>query len=412
MTSESGDVKYYKDTFKNIMIVEGTTEKPYEVYTGGEPATEPSPEYPLPITSAGNYNAEAEKCEVGIGVTGKNLFDASKIPTKSQGGATVTNNGDGSFTISGSGQLSSKFNQAYVYNYQDTIKILKAGSLHLVADTSTYPILQIYIQTSSGVKSLVTNNLSAGGKTNNILQSVLDDTSSTLILQFYGNSGTDIKPGTIKPMLYQSGDSTWEPFKQQLSTLQIPNPFRGIPVDSGGIYTDSDGQQWICDYIDRERGKYVQCVQEIVFDGSDDEKWSTYDGAVYLGFKIALPKGKFDNRTIGMCDRFKNTGNTPVSSLATSIFYPNNFDGIMYITFDSDLFLDVSEFKEWLKSNQTKVVYPIGAQIEIDLTQEQLSALDLFTYQGITNIGTDTMPQVGMAVESRGFNLAGIWPRT
>ena len=44
---------------------------------------------------------------------GGNLFDASKLPTKSQGGATVTNNGDGSFTVSGSGNLTSVFSYSY-----------------------------------------------------------------------------------------------------------------------------------------------------------------------------------------------------------------------------------------------------------------------------------------------------------
>src|SRR5699024_8490813 len=45
--------------------------------------------------------------------TGAQLFDASLIPTTSKGGATVTNNGDGSFTISGEGQLTEIFNIYY-----------------------------------------------------------------------------------------------------------------------------------------------------------------------------------------------------------------------------------------------------------------------------------------------------------
>jgi hypothetical protein len=34
----------------------------------------------------------------------------------------------------------------------------------------------------------------------------------------------------------------------------------GIPVDSGGNYTDENGQQWICDEVDFEKGVYVQRV--------------------------------------------------------------------------------------------------------------------------------------------------------
>lgn len=42
--------------------------------------------------------------------------------------------------------------------------------------------------------------------------------------------------------------------------LSTPNGLPGIPVDSGGNYTDENGQQWVCDEIDLARGKYVQRV--------------------------------------------------------------------------------------------------------------------------------------------------------
>ena len=264
-------VKFGFGTYSNIMIVEGTTEKPYEVYTGREAATKPTPEFPLPITSAGNYDAEDEKYEIGIGVTGKNLFDASKIPTKSQGGVTVTNNGDGSFTISGSGMLSEYFVSQTV-SIGDTLakKFFRSGKVYLRCEKSTYPkpFVNFTLNGSTVFQLNTKDNILSEGT---ITQEMIEDPTFTSWYGFDGVNGAII-PGTIKPMLYQSGDGTWEPFKQQLSTLQLPNPFRGIPVDSGGNYTDAEGQQWICDYIDRERGKYVQCVQEIVFDGVSSRK--------------------------------------------------------------------------------------------------------------------------------------------
>lgn len=50
---------------------------------------------------------------------------------------------------------------------------------------------------------------------------------------------------------------------QQKLRIETPNGLPGIKVDSGGNYTDSDGQQWICDEIDLERGKYVQRVKKL-----------------------------------------------------------------------------------------------------------------------------------------------------
>ena len=43
-------------------------------------------------------------------------------------------------------------------------------------------------------------------------------------------------------------------------TLTIPHSLPGIPVTSGGNYTDSDGQQWNCDEVDLARGVYVQRI--------------------------------------------------------------------------------------------------------------------------------------------------------
>ena len=46
----------------------------------------------------------------------------------------------------------------------------------------------------------------------------------------------------------------------QTLTLSTPNGLHGIPVASGGNYTDENGQQWICDEINFERGVYVQRI--------------------------------------------------------------------------------------------------------------------------------------------------------
>lgn len=50
----------------------------------------------------------------------------------------------------------------------------------------------------------------------------------------------------------------------QTLTINTPNRLCGIPVDTGGNYTDSTGQQWICDEVDFERGVFVQRIGKIV----------------------------------------------------------------------------------------------------------------------------------------------------
>ena len=53
-------------------------------------------------------------------------------------------------------------------------------------------------------------------------------------------------------------------------TIATPNGLPGIPVTSGGNYTDANGQQWICDEIDFGRGVYVRRIQTITFYGTED----------------------------------------------------------------------------------------------------------------------------------------------
>ena len=61
---------------------------------------------------------------------------------------------------------------------------------------------------------------------------------------------------------------TYAPYSEQLLTLLTPNGLPGIPVTSGGNYTDPQGQQWVCDEVDLERGVRVQRVDKAAFDST------------------------------------------------------------------------------------------------------------------------------------------------
>lgn len=62
--------------------------------------------------------------------------------------------------------------------------------------------------------------------------------------------------------------TSYEPYREQLLTLPTPDGLPGIPVTSGGNYTDSTGQQWVCDEVDLERGVKVQRVDKAAFDST------------------------------------------------------------------------------------------------------------------------------------------------
>lgn len=141
---------------------------------------------------------------------GFQLFDASKLPTKSQGGATVTNNDDGSFTISGSGNLTESYNNGYSYSHEETLKLLKVGGIKLDTGNITYPFLEWQLRYNG--KTITLNNFRNEISTNTITQEMLDASDCFVRILFFGEKDSAIQAGTIKPMLYQDGDGTFEPF--------------------------------------------------------------------------------------------------------------------------------------------------------------------------------------------------------
>ena len=63
--------------------------------------------------------------------------------------------------------------------------------------------------------------------------------------------------------------TAYEPHICQYATIHTQGGMHGIHVESGGNYTDANGQQWICNEIDICRGVYIQRVHEKVFDGTE-----------------------------------------------------------------------------------------------------------------------------------------------
>lgn len=59
--------------------------------------------------------------------------------------------------------------------------------------------------------------------------------------------------------------TTYEPYKEQ--TIQLPVTLNAIPVSSGGNVT-IDGQQYITDYVNVERGKLVKMVDSSKLDNT------------------------------------------------------------------------------------------------------------------------------------------------
>lgn len=357
--------------------------------------------------------------------TGAQLFDASLMPTTSMGGATVTNNGDGSFTISGEGQITEEgFLLSFGVSGDDAKKMLKAGNIYT---NGTHYVPNFYVYGVDNAGKVLFNTVSSTGSaviTNEILENLLK-----LYFVFYANGGNVITPATFFPMIWQTGDGTYEPYTggipspsvdypQEIQTIsnfvvevknsmgegEVATPqtlnitipgqgFYGIPVSSGGNYTDSSGQQWICDEFDFKNKKFIKRIGRVFFDGSEDEVWSSSAvGENYRQFGAVLSNG-YKGALECLCNKF-------IYGLsAQGLGSCSVWNSLFYIRVEPSI-NTVALLRDYLKTHQLDVIYPFETPVEYDLTDEQVEQYKkLRSYYGTTYIENDAVPACNMTAE-------------
>ena len=203
----------------------------------------PTPDAPVPIVSAG------ENGSVAVKVTGANMLEGAKPGVKSTVyGITYTTYENG-FLITGTAT-----NDFTILLHDDVAHPLTRG---------------IYYLTASGLSPSVTLNFYFVGKYSSDVQNqkvtLTRDVEFSLRLQI--KKGTTLNT-TVQVSLTRNAITAYSPYREQLLTLPTPGGLPGIPVASGGSYTDSTGQQWMCDDVDLERGVRVQRVDKAAFDST------------------------------------------------------------------------------------------------------------------------------------------------
>ena len=185
----------------------------------------------------------------------------------------------------------------------------------------------------------------------------------------------------------------FEPYvTPQTLILSTPGGLPGIPVSSGGNYTDENGQQWVCDEIDLARGKYVQRTIVRQF---RDMKWlkhsntGTADTARFYteslqDAKMTSNPGIFLN---GLCNEFESVdGNYLYSNSITAI---SGYDEISKKLFAKIVGVtELEDFKN--KTENAYILYELETPIETDLPAEEIAAYAaLRTYSPTTVVSND-----------------------
>lgn len=179
----------------------------------------------------------------------------------------------------------------------------------------------------------------------------------------------------------------------QSMTVETPNGLPGIPVSSGGNYTDSNGQQWICDEIDFARGVYVQRVIKRIFDGS--ENWRLAERDETIGSVGVFYVPMYEEQIVAaaaLCSRYQMARRNASSSSTAGEFDTNYSQFRVNAT---DYVTTLEDWRRLLNEWHTQGTplygeFAISQPIETPIPEEEIAAYKaLYTDRGNNTVSND-----------------------
>lgn len=188
-------------------------------------------------------------------------------------------------------------------------------------------------------------------------------------------------------------------------TVTLPYTLNAIPVSSGGNVT-INGQQYVADYVDVERGKLIRMCKEKVFDGT--EKWrseSSYMVADISNFSY-VDNNNHEHMTYLLCNKYKVS--KTIDNNDNLIFIRMNGNGV--VIKDTLHQSTVDDWKKYLNDNPCIVHCLSAIPEEIDLTTEEIIAFkSLATCYPTTNISVNSEQLDGYTVFNYPISMANGW---
>lgn len=186
-------------------------------------------------------------------------------------------------------------------------------------------------------------------------------------------------------MVSLDSSTTYSPYREQLLTLPTPNGLPGIPVTSGGNYTDQNGQQWVCDEVDLERGVKVQMVTTMVFsDSSGFAANSTTNG---IRFLRAVKNLKITDTATADANAFCSAlalGANGGTWLTPDVFTITKT--ALYVRFKN--ITSLGELQQYLQQTPMSLTAILATPIETPLFPAEIAA-----YKALTAYAPDTVVQ-------------------
>lgn len=386
--------------FKPMLTTDTTaTYADFEPYTGGIPS--PNPDYPQEIKSVVNPTVK---------VCGKNLLNPT-FKTNTYSGVALTNNGDGTYTIEGTNNSSGELifslvptvdEQKALYNSligKNVKFIVESGST--ISGSVGRICFVFYNKTENRYSSEIYN----GG---NVTVPTGYDLS---VVDMHINVGQTVPKTILKPMITTDLTATYddfEPYHEQ--TVTIPYTLNAIPVNSGGNIT-IDGQQYIADYVDVERGKLVRCVKKLFL---KQYQWSKAINKGVLRFyastidAVGIDGSKVIKNAFSISSHFAFITSTP-DRIGTFITNADGTTANIGFAFSTDTTTSSDDFNNWILNNKPFVFLPVLKE-ELPLTSEQTQALkELATYYPVTNISVNSEQLDGYTVFNYPISMENGW---
>lgn len=363
------------DMLKNAMLNAGSTPLPWEPYTGGLPS--PSPDYPQEIESAGSYG------KIGIEVQGKNLINADEYYSQFK-------QSDGTYKAKTVTLNSIKISLSEFVGKKITL------SVKLTVGTNTTAVYLIYIGSE---RNRINGSAVTSGLTGKSTLTVTPVSNTDYFVITYSNGNGDVAFSELQLEL-GSVTTSYEPYHEpQSMSITTPNGLPGIPVSSGGNYTDTDGQKWVCDEIDFGRGVYVQRIAKEVLNGTERVKWISQIKDV-VRFSIETKYHVFRNYDADISQKGLN------GFFSHGTYYTNYSLNDIHGYADGDnmyIFLPIIDvlgndadsiaayiMEQHENGSPLTMYYIVATPIETTLTADQLAAYkQLHTYKGTTIIDND-----------------------
>lgn len=358
--------------------------------------------------------------------SGKNLLNPT-LQTTIKNGVTCTANGDGTYTLNGTATTTTVF---------DIAQDVSCSSFRLAGcpvgggHDASYEL------------QARTDNLIYGYDTGDGKNIKADE---NFFIRIRINTGINCNNLLFKPMIVDASlypDATYDDFEPYTGGIPSPNPdypqeiksvvnpivkvankdgtqfktatrpytLNAIPVNSGGNVT-INGQQYIADYVDVERGKLVRCVKKLFL---KQHQWSKAINKGILRFyastidAVGIDGNKVIKNAFSISSHFTFVTSTP-DRIGTFITNADGTNANIGFAFSADTTTSSDDFNNWILNNKPFVFLPVLKE-ELPLTSEQILALKkLSTYYPVTNISINSEQLDGYTVLNYPISMENGW---